>query len=151
MMDYARIQNKLLLDFIQNEGPSEEEIDAFHLGLIRFQNAIDSGDLLNEDIPYLKSDVVRLENQVNKLNEELEEKSKLISSLKDQINEATQFNNKLLKMSNPERTQIKKEEEYKHLNKEINNLQSKLSFERNQAEIWMTRYNCLSLKVKMGS
>lgn len=142
-MDYSRMIDLILLDYIQNEGPSEEEIDAFHLGMIRLVNEIDTGTLMNNDIPYMKSDIIRVSNQLEESNNRINE---LTIQLDSEIQTSKSLRSKLtefMQLSPEERTKLRKEEEYKNLNELITKVRQQKTALKEEIGIWMSRYYTL--------
>lgn len=141
-MDYTRLRERLLLEYIQEYGPSEEEIDAYELALIHFTNEIDSGVMKNEDIPVTKLELMKTIEQMKKVTKELDEKNEEVLRLNSQVN-------KLLTMTPSEKSQAKKDSGIKHLREEVSKLRTKVSFLKTECQIWMSRYNVLKLRQSM--
>jgi predicted RNase H-like nuclease (RuvC/YqgF family) len=138
-MDYTKLRERLLLEYIQEHGPSEEEIDAYELALIHFTNEIDSDTMRNEDIPVTKLELIKTIRQMEKVTKELDEKNEEVLRLSSQVNE-------LLSMTPSEKSQVKKDSEVKRLREEVSKLKTKLSYHKTECQIWMSRYNVLKLR-----
>jgi len=138
-MDYTRLRKRLLLDYIQEHGPSEEEIDAYELALIHFTNEIDPNVMRNEDIPVTKKELIKTLKQMEKLTEELKQKNEEVLQLRSQLNE-------LLTMTPSEKSLVKKDSEVKRLRDELSKLRTNLSYHKTECQIWMSRYNVLKLR-----
>lgn len=142
-MDYTRLREMLLLEYIQEYGPSEEEIDAYHLGMIHLINEIDTGILMNEDIPYMKSDVIRLSNQLEKINNRVDELTIQLDSETQKSRSLRLKIKEFLQLTSEERTELRKEEEYKNLNDLITKLRQQKNALKEELGIWMSRYYTL--------
>lgn len=132
-MDYTNIRHLLLEEYITTQGPSEEEIDAYDLGMIHLINEIDTGRLANADIPFTKAEVIRLERANNNLRQNLDLEISINKKLQGELKNIQQ-------MSKEDRYLLRREVEYTRLKEELQKTQIKLSEMTNDRDIWISRY-----------
>lgn len=117
-LDYNRIKNKLLLEFIRNGGGDTK---AFLEGMTYLQDYIESNQ---KEIPlneYVPEEVV-----IAVLKRQLEEKEKTIKELETKIKVKNQALKNIRSMTKDERKQLRKEEAYRNIEKKYSEMRNEL-------------------------
>lgn len=122
-IDYNRIKNKLLLEFIRNGGGNTK---AFLEGMTYLQDYIESNQ---EEVPL--NEYVPEEAVIAVLKRQLEEKEKTIKELEAKIKVKKQALKNIRSMTKDERRELRKEEAYRNLEKKYSETRTELIMEKN--------------------
>ena len=116
ILDYNRIKNKLLLEFIRNGGGDTK---AFLQGMTYLQDYIESNQ---EEVPL--NEYVPEEAVIAVLERQLEEKEKTIKELEAKIKVKNQALKNIRSMSKNERKELRKEEAYRNIQKKYSEMRN---------------------------